>query len=339
MRQNFTVGQEIISQDLNKISSRSEKLLLDKIITSMLRGKSNAFFEDSFKVIYISSTSCSVSAGVGIQNNTTETYEPANKPLILDVAKVVNFDIPDATSPRIDIICTKALVIDDETEIRKFKDENTDEISEQSMVVSKKWQADIIIVKGVAGPAPSAPAVPAGYILVSSHHMAAATGMAGQESITDNRVIMPLAGIPNSTMNREYDAVIGNTDLYGYTHETLKEALDSLPSGSKILVTRGETIDVGAIPEVVNDDIEIVFKPGITFVKGTADKGLKITGDRCRINGGRFYNFSVGGDVALHVQAGAEWAQIIGTRFNKCATQITDDSTEGATILATITEA
>jgi hypothetical protein len=51
MRQQFNVGQEIVSQDFNDLQSRGERFLLDQIIYELLQKKSDGFFQNAMSAV------------------------------------------------------------------------------------------------------------------------------------------------------------------------------------------------------------------------------------------------------------------------------------------------
>ena len=326
MRQEFNVGQEIVSEDLNSLQSRLERGIYDRILYEMMGRKTNAFFQDGFIVSRISSISVQVKAGLGFQVADTGTKDPIKKPLVLDADSTINIDTPDSSNPRIDIISVKYNRFNSETENRKFKDEFTDAISTQNFTVSTDWKADILYTAGTPAGSPAAPATPAGYIKIAELYVTASTGIAVSGAITDNREKLPISTGVNSTGSVEYDAVVGNVGTdQGATHADLKAALDNASDGWKILVLRDETINT--IPVVLNDKVEIIFKRGVTLSKGSAVAGLQIDGNDCKVVNARFLDFDTGGDFGIIVSSGALRTVIDSPRFNNCDGNIDDQGT------------
>lgn len=323
MRQNFNVGQEIISEDLNTLQSRIERGIFDRIIYEILQKKSNGFFQGGLSVVYQSSTDIVVKAGLGFQESNTGTKEAFRKPIVVDADLTLSINSPDSSNPRIDLVCVKASRYNAESENRKYKDEFTDTITTQSMVVATDWKADVLIVAGTPAGSPTAPALPVGYMALAEILVAASTGIASQSSITDMRDLLPFAVSTSATGSSEYDAVVGDISQIGVTHSDLKSALDNASDGWKILVIKDETIDT--IPVVLNNNIEIVFKRGITFTRGTATSGLQVNGSDCKILNARFSGFNTGGDKALKLTGNR--AVIDSPRFLNCATNIEDTGT------------
>lgn len=327
MRQLFNTGQEIVSEDLNSLQSRLERGTYDRIIYELMGRKSNGFFQDGFIVSRVSSTSVQVKAGLGFQSADTGSKDPVQKPLVLDSNSTVNIDTPDSSNPRIDIISVKYNRFNSETESRKFKDEFTDNISTQNFTVSTDWKADILYTAGTAAGSPSAPSTPAGYVKIAEIYVSASTGIAASGALTDSRSILPIATGVSDSGDSEYNAIVGTigTDQ-GATHSDLKSALDNAQDGWKILVLRDEEIDT--IPVVLNDSVEIVFKRGVTFSKGTAVAGLQIDGNDCKVVNSRFLDFDTASDYGIIVSSGALRTYLDAPRFNNCDSNVDDQGTQ-----------
>lgn len=327
MRQNFSLGQEIIAEDMNSIQSRLERGVYDRIIYELISRKSNGFFQDGFSVVRTSSIAVDVKAGLGFLEEDTGTKDPFRKPVVLDADDSISIDTPDATNPRIDIICVKSDRVNSETENRKFKDEFVDTISTQNFVISTDWSADINYVVGVAAASPSAPAVPAGYVKIAELAVAANTGIPASGGVTDFRALLPIATSTSITGTPDYDAIVGDaaTDQ-GVTHSTLQAALSDAQAGWKILVLQDQTINT--TPVVADNNVEIVFKRGVSMIKGAANDGLQIDGNDCKVTNARFSSFNVGGDNGVVVSGGALRTYLDAPRFNDCDTNIDDSGTQ-----------
>jgi hypothetical protein len=324
MRQNFTSGQEIISADLVSISSRLERGLLDRIIYEMIQRKSDAFFGDGFKVLRQTATALTVKAGLGFQYVDTGTLYPVRKPLVLDTDLTVNINTPDASNPRIDIISVKQNRYNAETENRKFKDEFTDVIANADTVIATDWKADVLYTPGSPAGSPAVPATPAGYIKIAEVAVSASTGISASGTpVTDKRALLPFCGATSVSGSKEWDAVVGDTSLVGVTHASLKLALDNASDGWKILVLRDETVNATAI--VAKNNVEIVFKRGVTMTRGSAVSALQVDGNDCKIVNARFKDYTTGGDKALKVSAGALRTYLEAPRFYNCTATKLDD--------------
>lgn len=331
-RKFFNDGQEITYEDLNSLSALIQQGLFDSLIYEMVGRKENAFFGDSFTVTRVSNTQVTVKKGYGFQTDATvASTEPQKRPLYRSADVTQNLDPADGANPRIDILCVKHNLVDGLSGSRKYKDPGTLAITLENFVLSKNWEAEVNYVVGTPAGSPVAPATPSGYVKISELYITAAVGLANQAGVTDSRSTMS-AG----SQDKEYDAVVGSVSQAGVTHATLKAALDAASAGWKILVLENETINAGAIPDAALDNIEIVFKPKVTFLKGTATKGLILSGDGCKVRYGRFQDFSTGGDRAVEVTG--EYNTVEGTRFKNCATNVFDGSTNGINQYGTITE-
>lgn len=326
MRQIFSSGQEVVFGDHNDMQSRAERLLFDKVIYELLQRKSDGFFQDGLSGVFSNSTTLNLKAGFGYMTDDTGSKDPTKKPLALAVDTAVSLDTPDVSNPRIDIVAVKWKRTVAETDTRKFKDEFTELISNQSFDIADDWDVDISYVAGTPAGSPSAPATPAGYTKVCEMAVAASTGMASQASITDFRSLLPLCGSSSLTGSPEYDKVVGDTSLVGVTHSSLKLALDNALDGEKILVLQDETINT--TPVVTKNNIEIVFKRGVTFTKGSALIGLQIDGNDCKLLNARFTLFSTVGDKGVLVSGGSLRSYLDAPRFLNCDTNIDDQGTE-----------
>lgn len=326
-RQQWNDGQEIIFQDLNKLQSRIYKSFFDDVIFELMRRKVNGFFNDSFKVLFTGATSAQVSKGLGFMTVSGGlAEEPIQQALFRPANVAVAFSTPDNTDPRIDIVVTQPAIVDKDTESRKFKDDGTGNITNENLVVTNKDEAEFSVVAGTPDASPVAPAVPAGFLKISTHLINATTGMANQSDITDERSLLPLIGSPTATGSENYNRISGDTSLVGVTDEDLATALGNAVAGDKILVIRSETID--SIPDVILNNIEIVFKRGVVFTKGSATVGLRITGNDCLVLNGHFKDFSTGGDKGIDVVAAANRTILERSRYDNCNTNLADAGTD-----------
>lgn len=100
---------------------------------------------------------------------------------------------------------------------------------------------------------------------------------------------------------------------------SLQAAHDSakIVSGSKIVVF--ESAALNAAVAIIKPDIEIEFRPGVTYSKGggapTRALTLSSAANGVIIRGGRFSGFSGGSDADIEVDAAAEHVRIIEPRF------------------------
>lgn len=122
--------------------------------------------------------------------------------------------------------------------------------------------------------------------------------------------------------NLNYDAIVGAAA--GATHATLQDAIDDAGSGWRILVLDDETVNTRIGVNI--SDIEIDFKPGVTFTKGSDTVGLEISGARVKIKNGRFVGFTTGGDIALKFVSGGDYGLVFGTGFGVGTDTEVDDA-------------
>jgi hypothetical protein len=194
-RQKFNDGMEVIFQDFDKVGTRVENQLYDRVIYEMLQKTDNALFSNGFQVSFVSPTSVSVNAGVGFQNDSTQVLpEPKKRLLYRAAATTLTLVAPDTVNDRIDIVVMRAVRANIASETRKFKDAGTGVISNQNMVVATDWESEFDIVEGTPAGSPVEPATPAGWIKIANLLVSAVTGLSGAGAVTDTRVLMPVGG-------------------------------------------------------------------------------------------------------------------------------------------------
>ncbi len=121
-----------------------------------------------------------------------------------------------------------------------------------------------------------------------------------------------------------YDAIVGT----GGTHADINAVVADVAilEGSKILVVTTQTLNSTQI--ISKNGLLFDFIPRAEVLKGTANTGIQITGERVRLTNARFRNFSVGGDKALDLTAASKNCYIHGNMFNNNnAPEITDAGT------------
>ena len=199
-RVNTADGQEIVFEDINKISSLLQQELYDRVIKEMLQRQIDGFFDDSFIVGFVSSTSVSVNKGLGFQEDTGgAAEEPTLKPIYLATNTNQVITAPDLVNDRIDILTVKHNLADGNTDTRKFKNASSGVITNETFTIDKDWSVTFNVVAGTPSGSPVAPAVPAGEIKIAEMYVTAVTGMAGAGAITDSRSLLPVGG--NVTVN------------------------------------------------------------------------------------------------------------------------------------------
>lgn len=194
-RRNFADGMEITFQDLNNIPAALLREMYDRTILQMLQNKTDGFFGGSLLVTYVSATQVQVAAGLGFQeDNTQVSPEHTIRPIYKSASTNHSITTPDASNPRIDIVCVKASLAQELTGTRKYKDPTDATISDETFTLQNDWGADIQVVAGTAAGSPSAPATPSGYMKIATITVAASTGIAGAGSVEDNRTKLPIGG-------------------------------------------------------------------------------------------------------------------------------------------------
>lgn len=190
-RAHFTTGVELIMQDLNRLIGLTEKNLNDHVLYELFQRQQNIFLGDSFRCVRTAATTLDVKAGMGFfyESSPTNTYDPNQQYLYLEADDELTFS-PDATHPRIDVICVKPTYVDGDTENRRTKSSEFASIVEETRVIAKEWIAEINVVEGTADPTPSAPATPAGYIKIAEVTVDPATVITNQAAIDDQRNVL-----------------------------------------------------------------------------------------------------------------------------------------------------
>lgn len=135
-----------------------------------------------------------------------------------------------------------------------------------------------------------------------------------------------------------YQAVVGVGPTA--THATLQEAINDAAVGWRIFVKDSDTINTRI--GINKSDIEIIFKPGVGYIKGTETVGFEISGVRVKIRGGRFVSFNTAGDIVFKYLSGANFCHLLESIFTTGTDSELDDSAVAAgkkpVVLGTITE-
>lgn len=124
----------------------------------------------------------------------------------------------------------------------------------------------------------------------------------------------------------EFDAIVGADP--GASHATLQDAIDDASAGWKILIL--DSANVAARITVDKSDIELVFKPGVTYTKTGDTVGLEYTGARVKVRGGRFVGWTVGGDIVHKYLAGADYCHLMESYFGVGTDTDVDDAAVAA---------
>lgn len=263
-KQQFNDGQELVFEDFNTLQSRQQKELYDRLAYELIQRTENSFFSDSLQVGYISSTSVSVNAGLGFGTNASpDANSPEKEPIYKAANATVNLTAPDGVNDRIDLIVCKAALVDGDVESRKFKNASTSVITNESLTISKEWDAEIIAVDGTPAGSPVAPAVPAGYIQLAELLVSAVTGLSGSGAVTDSRNTMPLGG--SATINTL--AFLRLTQSAGLTIQQAMSEVDAL--------LKNGTMDDNIFVDSVTDpaapgtagDLKVYNKGGTMFTR------------------------------------------------------------------------
>lgn len=104
--------------------------------------------------------------------------------------------------------------------------------------------------------------------------------------------------------NSAFQFVVGSGS--GMTAD-LATAITNAAAGDRILVTEDDSIDSTI---QITKRLEIYFKPGVTYSKGSAGTGIEITADNVVIRQGRFTGFNGGSDIAIQVANSASHTKL-----------------------------
>jgi hypothetical protein len=266
MTQKFNDGQELVFEDFNKLQQRLLQEMYDRVLFELVDRTEDAFFDDSFLVGFLSSTSITVNAGLGFQTDATvDASEPQKRALYRASSPTVNLTPPDASLDRIDIVCVKHARVDGPTESRKFKNASTLVITNENLVTTEDWEAEILVVAGTPDASPVAPATPAGYIKIAELDVTAVSGLAGAGAITDNRTQMPIGAIANlNTLGYNRLTAAASVPL-----STLMAEIDGfLQNGS---LDRNDFLDLVSDPTApAANNLRLYNKGGVLFTRNNA---------------------------------------------------------------------
>lgn len=125
------------------------------------------------------------------------------------------------------------------------------------------------------------------------------------------------------------DYIVGDEDIDDFTD--LAAAVAAASPGESIRVKKDITL---AATLVINKaGLRIIFDPNVTMTKGVATTGIQVSAARVRLSGGRMAGYTVGGDIAIEVIAGGDYARI--QDFNFAAGTDTDINDTLGTALIT----
>ena len=124
-----------------------------------------------------------------------------------------------------------------------------------------------------------------------------------------------------------WDAIVGTFASFPEaTHETLEDVMadGAVPNGSRILVLEDRTVDATITLNKLN--IEVYFKPAVTYTKGTATQAFQIAAEGVKIINGQFRGFTTGGDVVFGMLGTAPYCVYRDCRFAVNTDTEIDDS-------------
>jgi len=132
-----------------------------------------------------------------------------------------------------------------------------------------------------------------------------------------------------------FDAIVGSSAPA--THSTLQAAHDDAGIGPGAIILVLESAALDATVNITKANIEIWFKPGVTYSKNTANTGINVgaSADGVRIKYGRFAGFTT---AAIDVAAGADYVYLLNQRFSGNTKDVEDNSNPTIVIQNPITE-
>ncbi len=134
------------------------------------------------------------------------------------------------------------------------------------------------------------------------------------ESVTDQLIAQALY----------FDAIVGSAG--GATHATLQDAVNDGSLATNVVVLVTESAALASTQVMTKADWEVIFKPGVTYSESGAGTGIQISASGIRIVGGRFADFSGGGERAILIDAGSDFTNIHGSRFSNNTDDVVDNN-------------
>lgn len=224
-RQNWSEGQVITSDDLNKATLGVEQTMLEQVIKGLLEGRSG-FVGTGFKVMRASGTTFTINAGFGVYTDSSQTTpETKFRPLHnADGTTIYIITNPHATLARKDTVQVRAKIDNEASASRDIKD-GLGTVAPATVVIRKKWTYELQIKDGTPAGSPTAPAVDSGWVKIGEIHVTAVTGIVNQAAITDSRTVMDLW----DSLDARLDTLEGqnlNTRIGTLEGQTLDARLD-----------------------------------------------------------------------------------------------------------------
>jgi hypothetical protein len=192
-RQTWIEGQVVTSDDLNNLTLGVEQTLLEQVLQNVLQGH-EGFVVDAFKVMRASATTFTVTGGLGLYKDTTQTTPESKYRLMHNTTPSTIYTIttPHATLSRLDIVQVRFKIENEASATRDVKD-GLGTVAPQSVVIRKKWTFDLQIKDGVASGSPVAPSPDAGWVKITTISVSpGATGILNQAACADNRTVLYL---------------------------------------------------------------------------------------------------------------------------------------------------
>lgn len=121
-----------------------------------------------------------------------------------------------------------------------------------------------------------------------------------------------------AVISGEYEHIVGSGAEAN--RATLVDAIANASNGDAILVKENQTIGTTLVLSLNN--VHIKFKQGVTCSNDSAGTGLSITGDRNKIEAGRWSGFT----TAISIDAGADFNMLRDNYFAANTTEVSDAS-------------
>ena len=319
MAEKFNVGGEVVAGDWNNVSTKLRQEFYDRVLKHMMGGHTNAFFSAGFTPSRNPgnlTTQVLVLSGFGMMDNpTAPATENRNQPLFLPTDKIVNAETPPASGQkRIDNLIVRAISVDKDPIIKKFRPAVGQAIQDVSFFKTFDWDVEFVITQGVpAASNPSAPAVPSGHLKIAELSMASS----GLQSVKDTRNLLPNARVPTLSGNTEYDYIIGQ---HG-THGTLQALIDffqspgvAIPRNIAMLITEDQTLNDSFQISSDMENWKVVFKPGVRLLSSGAAV-IEILGPGATIIDATIDGSNLSGNNDKGISVGAHRCSLIRCRF------------------------
>jgi len=169
------IFQNTYQQVTSTILNRGARAMWETVATllwALLRKydftlQQTAFFSDALLAVGDGTTAVKLNNGMGLWWDSTEadSWTGGLKPFFLDADTTVTVTTNNDASgnDRIDLICIKAVLVDDDSELVYRKSPTDGTVAQEQLYTSQRWTVDYQVVEGTPAAAPAAPAAPTGW--------------------------------------------------------------------------------------------------------------------------------------------------------------------------------